>query len=80
MIRFPIPRTLVSFQTEYENLTKEFEKAKAVVSKEGIPNFFIKCLGDLEDYIQQQWEDTDGRKKLSKLNAKVLVSLHQKLK
>ena len=71
---------IAKIQTEYENLTKEFEKAKAVVSKEGVPNFFIKCLGDLEDYIQQQWEDIDGRKKLSKLNAKALASLRQKLK
>lgn len=66
--------------TEYENLTKGYEKAKSVVEKEGIPNFFIKILSDLEDYIQAQWEDTDGRKKLSKLNAKALATLRQKLK
>jgi len=66
--------------TEYENLTKGYEKAKTVVEKEGIPNFFIKILSDLEDYIQAQWEDTDGRKKLSKLNAKALATLRQKLK
>jgi len=71
---------IAKIQTEYENLTKEYEKAKAVVEKEGIPNFYIKCLADLEDYIQVQWEDTDGRKKLSKLNAKALASLRQKLK
>lgn len=67
-------------QTEYENLTRDYEKSKNVIAKEGIPNFFIKCLADLEDYLQQQWEDTDGRKKLSKLNAKALASLRQKLK
>jgi len=66
--------------TEYENLTKGYEKAKTVVEKEGIPNFYIKILSDLEDYIQTQWEDTDGRKKLSKLNAKALATLRQKLK
>jgi len=71
---------IAKIQTEYENLTKEYDKAKTVVEKEGIPNFYIKCLADLEDYIQQQWEDTDGRKKLSKLNAKALASLRQKLK
>lgn len=71
---------VAKIQTEYENLIKEYEKAKQVVEKEGIPNFYVKCLCDLEDYIQTQWEDTDGRKKLSKLNAKALASLRQKLK
>jgi len=67
-------------QTEYENLTRDYDKSKAVIAKEGIPNFYIKILGDLEDYIQQQWEDTDSRKKLSKPNARSLSSLRQKLK
>jgi len=71
---------IAKIETEYQNLTKEYEKAKVVVSKEGIPNFFIKILCDLEEYIQTQWEDTDGRKKLSKPNAKALASLRQKLK
>merc|ERR1712002_881272 len=60
--------------TEYENLTKGFEKAKAVVDKEGVPKFFIKILADLEDYIQACWDDTEGRKKLNKLNAKGLAT------
>jgi len=71
---------LSKIQTEYENLTRDYEKSKTVIAKEGIPNFFIKILGDLEDYLQQQWEDTNGRKKLSKLNAKALASLRQKLR
>lgn len=39
--------------TEYENLTKEYDKSKNVVEREGIPNFYVKCLADLEDYLQQ---------------------------
>lgn len=66
--------------TEYENLTRDYEKSKNVIQKEGVPNFYVKCLADLEDYIQKQWEDTEARKKLSKLNAKALASLRQKLK
>ncbi|XP_057294670.1 eukaryotic translation initiation factor 3 subunit C-like [Hydractinia symbiolongicarpus] len=71
---------IAKIQTEYENLTKEYDKSKNVVEREGIPNFYVKCLADLEDYLQQQWEDTKGRKKLHKLNAKALASLRQKLK
>lgn len=66
--------------TEYENLTKGFDKAKAVVDKEGVPKFYIKILADLEDYVQTAWEDSDARKKLSKLNAKGLATLRQKQK
>lgn len=66
--------------TEYDNLTKGFEKAKAVVDKEGVPKFYIKILADLEDYIQACWDDTEGRKKLNKLNAKGLATLRQKQK
>jgi len=44
---------IIRFSLEYENLTRDYEKSKNVIAKEGIPNFFIKCLGDLEDYIQQ---------------------------
>jgi len=61
---------IAKIMTEYENLTKEYEKSKNVIAKEGIPNFFIKCLADLEEYIQKQWEDTDQRKKTVKVKCK----------
>ncbi|XP_028396733.1 eukaryotic translation initiation factor 3 subunit C-like [Dendronephthya gigantea] len=66
--------------TEFENLGRAFTKAKNVVDKEGIPTTFIKCLVELEDFIKENWEDTEGRKKLSKLNAKALTALRQKVK
>lgn len=71
---------IAKIMTEYENLTRDYDKSKSVIEKEGIPNFYVKCLADLEDYIQKQWEDTEQRKKLTKLNAKALASLRQKLK
>ncbi|CAB3988347.1 eukaryotic translation initiation factor 3 subunit C-like isoform X1 [Paramuricea clavata] len=66
--------------TEFENLGRAFTKAKNVVDKEGIPTMFIKCLVELEDFIKENWEDAEGRKKLSKLNAKALTALRQKVK
>lgn len=30
--------------TEFENLTKEYEKSKRVVEKEGVPIFYIATL------------------------------------
>lgn len=66
--------------SEFENLGRAFTKAKAVIDKEGIPISFIKCLVELEDFVKENWEDTEGRKKLNKLNAKALGALRQKVK
>ncbi|XP_068747600.1 eukaryotic translation initiation factor 3 subunit C-like [Montipora capricornis] len=66
--------------TQFENLGKAFTKAKAVVDKEGIPQFYIRCLTELEDFVKENWEDTEGRKKLSKVNARALATLRQKLR
>ncbi|XP_020613782.1 eukaryotic translation initiation factor 3 subunit C-like [Orbicella faveolata] len=66
--------------TEFENLGKAFSKAKAVVDKEGIPQFYVRSLTELEDFVKENWEDTEGRKKLSKVNARALATLRQKLR
>ena len=47
---------------EYENLTRDYEKSKTVIAKEGIPNFFIKILADLEDYLQQVSQNLFSKK------------------
>ena len=38
---------------EFENLGKAFTKAKAVVDKEGIPQFYIRSLTELEDFVKE---------------------------
>ncbi|KAK3751829.1 hypothetical protein QZH41_013288 [Actinostola sp. cb2023] len=65
---------------EFENLGKAVNKAKSVIDKEGIPQFYIRSLANLEDFVKENWEDTEGRKKLSKVNARSLSTLRQKLK
>lgn len=66
--------------TEFENLGKAFTKAKTVVDKEGIPQFYVRSLTELEDFVKENWEDTEGRKKLTKVNARALATLRQKLR
>ncbi|XP_065054309.1 eukaryotic translation initiation factor 3 subunit C-like [Rhopilema esculentum] len=73
-------KDIAKVMTEWENMCKAYIKAKTVVEKEGIPAFYIKALADLEDFIQNQWEDKESRQKLSKVNAKSLSSLRQKMK
>ncbi|KAH8253984.1 hypothetical protein KR032_007896 [Drosophila birchii] len=74
-----IPNTLTSF----EDLTRAYQKALPVISKEenGItPRFYIRCLAELEDFINEVWEDREGRKNLSKNNSKSLGTLRQKVR
>ena len=44
---------LFSLLVEFENLGKAFTKAKAVVDKEGIPQFYIRSLTELEDFVKE---------------------------
>ena len=69
--------------TGFENLSRAFQKAKNVIDKEEsgtTPNFYVKCLVELEDFINEVWEDREGRKNMSKNNSKSLATLRQKLR
>ena len=82
--------------TSYEELTKAFDKAKPVIVKEkekdrvegkgsswlvgNTPRFFIRILMEMEKLINETWEDSAGRKAMSKVNGKSLGSLRQKMR
>nr|KAF6441085.1 hypothetical protein HJG63_012281 [Rousettus aegyptiacus] len=51
---------------EFELLGKAYGKAKSIVDKEGVPRFYIRILADLEDYLNELWEDKEGKKKMNK--------------
>jgi translation initiation factor 3 subunit C len=65
-----------------EDLAKLFEKTRPVIIREGLtmPRFYIRYLVELEDFINEQWEDREGRKVMSKANSKGLTALRQKLR
>uniref|UniRef100_A0A452G0V5 Eukaryotic translation initiation factor 3 subunit C n=1 Tax=Capra hircus TaxID=9925 RepID=A0A452G0V5_CAPHI len=65
---------------EFELLGKAYGKAKSIVDKEGVPRFYIRILADLEDYLNELWEDKEGKKKMNKNNAKALSTLRQKIR
>ncbi|XP_056016697.1 eukaryotic translation initiation factor 3 subunit C-like isoform X1 [Ostrea edulis] len=74
-------KDMASVLTDFEELGKAYEKAKKVIEKENqIPRFFLRCLVELEDFVGECWEDREGRKAMSKNNAKGLTTLRQKLK
>ncbi|XP_043940995.1 eukaryotic translation initiation factor 3 subunit C [Protopterus annectens] len=65
---------------EFEQLWKAFQKSKTIVDKEGIPKFYIRILADLEEYLNEIWDDKEGKKKMNKNNAKALSTLRQKIR
>lgn len=44
------------------------------------PHFYVRCLIEMEDFINEVWEDREGRKNMSKNNSKSLTTLRQKLR
>lgn len=50
-------------------------KAAPVIQKEEngqTPRFFVRCLVEMEDFINEMWEDREGRKNMSKNNRYLL--------
>ncbi|XP_054727850.1 eukaryotic translation initiation factor 3 subunit C [Anastrepha obliqua] len=76
-------KDMSSILSSFEDLTRAYTKALPVITKEekGVtPRFYIRCLAELEDFINEVWEDRDGRKNLSKNNSKSLGTLRQKVR
>uniref|UniRef100_A0A8D3BQI6 Eukaryotic translation initiation factor 3 subunit C n=1 Tax=Scophthalmus maximus TaxID=52904 RepID=A0A8D3BQI6_SCOMX len=73
-------RDMAKCLEEFEQLCRAFLKSKNIVDKEGVPSFYIRLLADLEDYLNQLWEDKEGKKKMNKNNAKALSTLRQKIR
>lgn len=62
---------LLLFLKGFEDLQKAYVKALPVITKEEngqTPRFYIRCLVELEDFINEVWEDKVGRKNMSKNN------------
>ncbi|XP_057650867.1 eukaryotic translation initiation factor 3 subunit C [Diorhabda carinulata] len=76
-------KDMSSMLNSFEELQKAYQKAVPVIIKEEngqTPRFFIRCLAEMEDFINEMWEDREGRKNMSKNNSKSLTSMRQKLR
>lgn len=76
-------KDMASILQGFEDLTRAYQKALTVIMKEenGVtPRFYVRSLAELEDFINEVWEDRDGRKNLSKNNSKALGQLRQKFR
>ena len=62
-------------ETHFVGLCNAYEKAKSVTEKEEknvTPRFYVRILVELDDLINETWEDKEGRKRMSKNNSKSL--------
>uniref|UniRef100_A0A914ZPL2 Eukaryotic translation initiation factor 3 subunit C n=1 Tax=Parascaris univalens TaxID=6257 RepID=A0A914ZPL2_PARUN len=68
--------------SSFEELCRVFEKTKAVLARQGMstPRFYIRILVEIEDFVNEQWEDKESRKTMSKANSKGLTTLRQKIR
>lgn len=46
-------RDISRMLTDYDNLMRAFDKAKKVIEKEGAPKMFIRCITELEDFVNE---------------------------
>lgn len=68
---------------DFEELTRKYAKVKTILDKESdgkTPRFLVKSLVELEDFVEQCWEDRERRKNMNKNNSKSLSSLRQKIR
>ncbi|CAG9770690.1 unnamed protein product [Ceutorhynchus assimilis] len=76
-------KDMASMLNSFEDLQKAYVKAAPVITKEEngqTPRFFVRCLVEMEDFINETWEDREFRKNMNKNNSKSLASMRQKLR
>jgi translation initiation factor 3 subunit C len=67
--------------SEFDRLNKLMTKAQAGINGIVTPKFYIKCLVDLEDFLQEAGQkEKAAKKKMNANNAKAMNAMKQKLK
>lgn len=59
-------------QDEFAGVNKLIEKSKMLILKDGLPNFYIKMLAEVEDHVQLALKDKEGIKKMKAVVARAL--------
>lgn len=73
-------KDIAKIQEGFISLCTIYAKSKGVIDKSGCPRAFIRCIADLETYIQEIWDDKEGRKKLNRTNSRALGALRQNVR
>ncbi|OON18973.1 PCI domain protein [Opisthorchis viverrini] len=62
---------------DFENLIKVYEKSVKMNEMDGLPAFYVRCIAELEDFVNDSWEK---KKDLNRGAAKALTALRQRIK
>ncbi len=64
-------------EVDFDELVKLYEKAQKMNEVDTYPKFYIRVLAQMEDFINESWEQ---KKSLSKMAAKSLTILKQRIR
>ncbi|KAI8818670.1 eukaryotic translation initiation factor 3 subunit 8 N-terminus-domain-containing protein [Fimicolochytrium jonesii] len=70
----------VAIQNEFDKLNKGYSKASTIISREGVPRFYVRTLVELEEYLKQVTANKDAVKKMNASSSRALNAMKQKLK
>ncbi|KAJ3380657.1 Translation initiation factor 3 subunit c [Lobulomyces angularis] len=70
----------VSVQTEFDKITKSFDKSKNLFPEQKPPRYLIRTLVQLDDSLKVSLGEKDKVKKMKALEAKALTAMKQKVK
>jgi len=70
-------KDMTNVMVSFDELVKLYEKASKMNELETYPKFYVQCLAQLEDFVNESWEQ---KKSLNKGAAKSLTVLKQRIK
>ncbi|VDQ10449.1 unnamed protein product [Trichobilharzia regenti] len=68
---------MLTKQLDFQNLVKVYEKSVQMNDFEGVPPFYVRCIAELEDFVNDSWEK---KKDMNKGAVKSLATLKQRVK
>jgi hypothetical protein len=67
-------------QDEFDKVNKMIEKSRMLIMKNGLPLFYTRMLGELEDYLNETLQDKENVKKMKPAVKKALDRMKLTLK
>jgi hypothetical protein len=67
-------------QDEFAKMNKLVEKSRVLTFQSGVPNFYIRVLGELEDHIAAVLKDKESIKKMKPIVSKALNQMKLQVK
>lgn len=73
-------RDWVVIQSEFDKITKLYQKSQSTISVNGVPRFYVRFLVQLEDYIKLEQNNKVELKKLNGLSSRAFNAIKQTLR